>query len=238
MINILNYKMFDDRIGYKYFPRNGVAFYKGKFYQNVNGKLIDEKMNILIDKKGNEIIMDNDSCNCKLSTIHFIELPKFKIKNKNNNDDNVYNDKLLYNNKKNDDKDDIEDDDISDEEENLWIKFLNNPNDPIFRNEDTEDVYKKARFELLLLQDDENFKKEYNSRIDSIITEKSIREYNKRKYLKEGEEIGEKKGIIKGRKEGKEIGKRETHVETTFEYFIQIQIYLLLKDFLNFQKMK
>ncbi|ORX61134.1 hypothetical protein BCR36DRAFT_365717 [Piromyces finnis] len=80
MINILNYKMFDDRIGYRYFPRNGVAFYKGKFYQNVNGKLIDEKMNILIDKKGNEIIMDNDSCNYLSFIKTLSELPENEIK--------------------------------------------------------------------------------------------------------------------------------------------------------------
>ncbi|ORX44365.1 hypothetical protein BCR36DRAFT_415125 [Piromyces finnis] len=86
MNNILDYKIFDDRIGYRSFPRNGVAFYKGKFYQNVYEKLYNENMNILIDKKGNEIITNNN-CNCKL-LLSVIELPKFKIKNKNNNDDN------------------------------------------------------------------------------------------------------------------------------------------------------
>ncbi|ORX61140.1 hypothetical protein BCR36DRAFT_341455 [Piromyces finnis] len=133
MINILNYKMFDDRIGYRYFPRN--------------------------------------------------------------------------------------DDDISDEEENLWIKFLNNPNDPIFRNEDTEDVYKKARSELLLLQDDEKFKKEYNSRIDSIITEKSSKQH----YWKKGKEEGREEGRKEGRKEGEEIGEkkgiRKSQIKTTFKFF-------------------
>ncbi|ORX53884.1 hypothetical protein BCR36DRAFT_582105 [Piromyces finnis] len=121
--------------------------------------------------------MDNNNCNCKLSTIHFTELPKFKIKNKNNNDNFIYSDKLskFYKDNKNDDKDDIEDGAISDEDVNSWVKFLNNPNDPMFRKEDTEDIYKKARSELLFLQDDEKFKKEYNKRLDSIIAEKSTR---------------------------------------------------------------
>ncbi|ORX61153.1 hypothetical protein BCR36DRAFT_341477 [Piromyces finnis] len=221
MLNILDYIMFDDRIGYRYFPRNGVAFYKGKFYQNVNEKLYDKKMNILTDKNGNDIIMDNDDFdfNCQLSTIHFIELPKFKTKNENNNDNNVNNNDILDNSLNNDNKDD----DNSDEDLNLWIQFLNNPNDPIFRKEDTKDIYKKARFELLFLQDDEKFEKEYWYRIDSIITEKSIREHDKRKYLKEGreegEEIEEKKGIIKGRKEGEEIGIRKSQIKTTFKLF-------------------
>ncbi|ORX61154.1 hypothetical protein BCR36DRAFT_315471, partial [Piromyces finnis] len=159
MLNILDYIMFDDRIGYRYFPRNG---------------LYDKKMNILTDKNGNDIIMDNDDFdfNCQLSTIHFIELPKFKTKNENNNDNNVNNNDILDNSLNNDNKDD----DNSDEDLNLWIQFLNNPNDPIFRKEDTKDIYKKARFELLFLQDDEKFEKEYWYRIDSIITEKSIRE--------------------------------------------------------------
>ncbi|ORX61155.1 hypothetical protein BCR36DRAFT_315473 [Piromyces finnis] len=186
MLNILDYIMFDDRIGYRYFPRNG---------------LYDKKMNILTDKNGNDIIMDNDDFdfNCQLSTIHFIELPKFKTKNENNNDNNVNNNDILDNSLNNDNKDD----DNSDEDLNLWIQFLNNPNDPIFRKEDTKDIYKKARFELLFLQDDEKFEKEYWYRIDSIITEKSTLEYYWRK----------------GREEGRKIGIRKRQIKTTFEYF-------------------
>jgi len=97
--------------------------------------------------------------------------------------------KRLFDNKDNKDilvhfYSDDNDNEISNEDINLWIKFLNNRNDQIFRNEDIEDVYKKARYKLLLLQDDEEFKKEYNRRIHSVITENSTRISVKREGIK------------------------------------------------------
>ncbi|OUM63722.1 hypothetical protein PIROE2DRAFT_9660, partial [Piromyces sp. E2] len=295
LINILDYNMFKDKIGYRYFPRNEVAFYKGKFYHSVNGKLFDEEMNVLKDKKGNKITLDTDKCNRKLSTIHFIELPKFKVNNKNdknNNKDDDNNNEVNDENDKNDEKDEKDetdetdsnyeidsneeneendnndetdetdnnnendendennnnennndennndennndennndennndennnDNDINDESIKLWIKFLNNPNDQLFRNENTKNVFKKARSQLLLLQDDDNFKQEYNRRINSLIIENSTRISERRKGEKKGIKKGEKKGIKKGEKRGKRKGVIEVAFQCCEEKF-------------------
>jgi len=168
IINILDYQLFDDDIGYRYLYRNEMDFYKGKFYHNMNGKLFDEEMNTLKNVNKEEIKTDINTYNNKLTTIHFIELPKLI----NNNNNEI-------------------------EEVSPWIKFLNNPNDQMFINEDTHEIYKKARSELLYLQDDEVFRNLYKKRMLSIITENSVLLHERKKGIEEGIEIERRRNIIK-----------------------------------------
>lgn len=51
LINILDYEMFDDDIGYRYFSWNEMDFYKGKLYHNINGNLFDEELNTVKNKE-------------------------------------------------------------------------------------------------------------------------------------------------------------------------------------------
>eukprot|EP00833_Pecoramyces_ruminatium_P006567 jgi/Orpsp1_1/1180599/evm.model.c7180000074056.1 len=164
MINILDYNMFDDDIGYRYIYHNEKDFYKGKFYQNVNGKLVDKNNNIVKNENNKEIELDKGEIDEKLVSIHFIELKKFK----NNNAENTI----------------------------PWIKFINEPNNNIFKNENTPYVYKKARSELLILQNDKKFIELYKSRLYSRISRNSTLSYSREKGRINGRNDSRKKNSV------------------------------------------
>lgn len=122
----------------------------------------------------------------KMLNFHFIELEKFeKISNGNKN--KTVND-------------------------NPWIHFLINPNDIFFRNEHTPKEFKKAREQLVSLQEDPKFY------LKCVLREMELADSIS--GLEEVEERGEERG----KKRGIEIGKKIMELKMIFKLIIEYRI--------------